>query len=246
MKRLLVALFCTSFFLGCEGKQGPAGPTGANGTTPSNTFETYFQNGVFPSSSYNGELDTWLSGNNTIEYASPYLEVNTSASITNYSRTLLFFDVSALPTNATVISAQVWLKLESATNVGSNPVTIGLHNFASDTFSGCHWSIGASWYGPGGTGWNSCTGDSSVSQLGYINPTTISKVIFTSSVNGTSNVYKWDISPSVVQSWLTNSMNNVGLILKSEGEFGETASSVGFYPYNATAGNSPLLIVSYQ
>jgi hypothetical protein len=247
MKRLLVALVCMASFLGCTGKQGPAGPAGTNGATPPNNLESSFQNGVNPNSGYNGELDTWVSGESgASEDATPYLEVNTGASITNYARTLLNFNVSSLPTNATVISAQVWLKLESATTVGSSPVTIGLHNFAADTFSGCHWLEGATWFTTGGTGWNNCTGDASVSQLGYINPTTMSMVVFTSAVNGTSNVYKWDVSPSVVQSWLTSATNNIGLILKSEGEFGETTSSVGFYPYNAATGDSPLLIVSYQ
>lgn len=249
MTRLLVAILISAVLFGCDGKQGPAGPAGSNGTSAPNTFETSFQNGVYPNSSYLGELDTWLSGNaqTTPENATPYLEVNAGAAIANYARTILKFDVSSLPTNVSVVSAQVWLKVESATSVGSSPITIGLHNFASSTFSGCHWISNATWLSDGGSGWNSCTGDATPSQEGYINPTTISTVVLTSAANGTSAFYKWNLDPTVVQSWLTSATNNNGLILKSEGEFGETASTVGFYPYNdATAGNHPLLVVTYQ
>jgi hypothetical protein len=234
-------------FLGCTGKQGPSGPTGSSGAPAPNTFQTSFQNGVYPNASYSGELDTWLSGTGgSPTTANPYLEVNSGSAIVNYARTILRFDISSLPTNVTVLSAEIWLKLESATTVGSSPITIGLHNFASDTFSGCQWTINAGWTQDGLTGWSACTGDTSPGQEGYINPTTISTVVFSSAVNGTSNFYKWSLSPSVVQSWLTNSNNNNGLILKSEGEFGETASTVGFYPYNGTTGDTPLLIVEYQ
>ncbi len=247
MNRFFVVLVLAVFILGCEGKQGPVGPSGSMGSSGANTFDIYFQNGALPTSAYSGELDTWLSGaSGSPQNATPYLEVNSGAAIANYARTILKFDVSNLPTNTTIVSAQVWLKLEAATSVGSSPITIGLHDFASDTFSGCHWTSNATWLGTPGVGWNSCTGDSSAGQEGYINPTTISTVVLTSAVNGTSSFYKWNLDPAIVQSWLTSATNNNGLILKSEGEFGETASTVGFYPYNdATAANHPILIVSY-
>lgn len=249
MKRLF--LFVCGFgilSLGCNGKQGATGPAGTTGTPAPQTFQATFQNGVYPNSSYSGELDTWLNGGNgNPTDASPYLEVNTGSTYSNYGRILIKFDVTSLPTNATVIGAEVWLKLESATSVGSNPVTIGIHNLASSTFSSCHWTINATWMEDGGSGWNICTGDGSNEQEGYINPTVLDKVVFSSSVNGTTGVYKWNIGSAVVQSWLTNTINNNGLIFKSEGEFGEATSSVGFYPYNdATASNHALLIVSYQ
>src|SRR5581483_3563398 len=168
---------------------------------------------------------------------------NTGSSYSNYGRILVKFDVSEIPVNAQVVSAEILLKLNSSTNVGLSPVTIGLHNFTSDTNPGCHWTINATWLSTGLTGWNACTGDSTQQQEGYINPIIVSTVVFSSSVNGTSGIYKWSIDPSIVQSWLTSSTNNNGLILKSEGEFGETVSSVDFYPYNdATAANHAQLI----
>ncbi len=233
------------FLVGCTGKTGPAGPAGISAA---NTIQVAFQNGAYPNTSYSGELDTWLvGGSGSPTTASPYLEVNTGATYSNYGRVILRFDVTSLPVNAQIVTAEVLLRLNPASTIGSNPVTVGLHNFASDTNPGCHWNINATWLGYiGSSGWNSCTGDSSPQQEGYINPTTISIVVFSSSVNGTSGIYKWSIDPSVVQSWLTSSSNNNGLILKSEGEFGETASSVDFYPYNdATASNHAALMVSY-
>lgn len=234
-------------YLGCTGQAGPAGPSGSTGSPGPNTYQATFQNGVFPTSGYSGELDTWLNGGGGSTNAAPYLEVNTGATYSNYGRAVLKFDVSSLPVNAQVATAEVLLKLNPGTAVGSSPVTVGLHNFTSNTNPGCHWVVSATWLSWGGGGWNSCTGDGSSGQEGYINPTTMSTVVFSSSVNGTNGVYRWRIDPAVVQAWLTSSTNNNGLILKSEGEFGETTSTVGFYPYNdATASNHAQLIVTYQ
>jgi len=246
----VLVLICLTCVLGCTGQAGPSGPSGASGSPAPATYQETFQNGVFPTSGYSGELDTWVQGGPggaSAKTALPYLEVNTGTDYTAYGRTLVKFDVTSLPVNAQVVSSELLLKLNPGTNVGASPVTVGLHNLSSNTDSGCHWTINATWlnYGPGS--WSSCTGDSSQNQLGYINPTAISTVVFSSSSNGTNGVYRWRIDPAVVQSWLTSATNNNGLILKSEGEFGETVSSVGFYPYNdATASNHAQLIVSYQ
>ena len=238
-----------STFIGCSGQQGPAGPSGSAGSPGSPYFQASFQNGVYPTSSYAGEIDTWLNGgaSGTPTNASPYLEVNTGAAYSNYGRILVKFDVSSLPANATVQDAEVWLKLNSGTSIGSAPVTIGAHNLASSTFSTCHWGTNATWLGYGGAGWNLCTGDGSAPQTGLYNPTTLGTVVLSNSVNGTSAFYRWDLGAAVVQSWLTSASNNNGILLRSEGEFGEGSSSVGFDAYNdATAANHALLIVRYQ
>jgi hypothetical protein len=125
-------------------------------------------------------------------------------------------------------------------------VTIGLHNLASDTFSSCIWNIQADWGQWGNSiAWFNCTFDSSAGQEGYINPTTMSTVVFTSANNGKSQIFKWSIDPTVVQAWVAGTYNN-GLILKSEGEFGEPTSTVDFFPYNGTTGSTAQLIVEYQ
>lgn len=77
-----------------------------------------------------------------------------------------------------------------------------------------------------------------------MNLTPISTVVFPTTATGTSKVYEFTITPSIVQGWLTGT--NQGLVLRSEGEFNESVSNVDFYPYNGATGTSPLLIVSYQ
>src|SRR5581483_6490640 len=210
MKALRLFLIISLLLMvGCTGKTGPAGPSGLSGTPAVNTFQATFQNGGYPTTDYSTELDTWLNGaSGTPTTASPYLEINTGSSYSNYGRILVKFDVSEIPVNAQVVSAEILLKLNSSTNVGLSPVTIGLHNFTSDTNPGCHWTINATWLSTGLTGWNACTGDSTQQQEGYINPIIVSTVVFSSSVNGTSGIYKWSIDPSIVQSWLTSSTNN--------------------------------------
>jgi hypothetical protein len=230
--------------IGCNGKNGATGPAGSSAT---NAIQASFQNGVYPTSSYSGELDTWLNGGNGSPMnASPYLEINTGANVSNYGRILVYFNITSLPANATIVAADLLLTTESSINVGSSAITIGLHNLASDTDSGCHWTEAATWITNGLSSWSACTGDSSGQQEGYINPTSMSTVVLTSANNGLSQIFKWSITPSVIQSWLASTVNNNGLILKSEGEFGETASAVGFYPYNGTTGNGAQLIVQYE
>ena len=243
----LIILFA-ALLPACTGKTGPAGPNGSNGTSASNTYQAILQNSVFPTSSYSGELDTWLSGGDyqSGENASPYLELNTSNAINNCSRILIRFDVSSIPVNASVVSSELLLTSETATVVGTNPVKVGLHNLASDTFAGCRWRSDAAWMAwTQSNEWNACTGDSSLQQEGYINPTTISTVVFTSANNSQSQVFKWSIDPTIVQAWVAGTYNN-GLILKSEGEFGEPTSAVDFYPYTDTTGKAAQLIVEYQ
>ncbi len=180
------------------------------------------------------------------EIASPYLELNTGSAYSDYSRILIRFNVSTLPLNASIVSAELLLTTETQTTVSSSPITIGLHNLANDTFSACNWLFNANWGGwSGSQSWNLCTGDTTPQQEGYINPTTISTVVFTSANNSKSQVFKWSIDPTIVQAWVAGTYNN-GLILKSEGEFGEPTSAVDFYPYTDTTGKAAQLIVEYQ
>lgn len=244
--RILSLVSLLIFYLiitGCNGKNGTTGPAGSSAV---NAVQISFQNGVYPTSSYSGELDTWLNAGAGSMDASPYLEINTGAVVADYGRILVYFDISAIPVNATIVAADLLLTTETATNVGSSAITIGLHNLASDTDLGCHWTEQATWSTTPLSAWGQCTGDNTAQQEGYINPTTMSTVVLTSANNGLSQIFKWSITPSVVQSWLASTVNNNGLILKSEGEFGETPSSVGFYPYNGTTGNGAQLIVQYE
>ncbi len=251
MRFILLGVVCL-LFLGCDGKNGTNGANGSQGPTgPAGptVFQASFQNGVFPTSSYTGQIDTWINGgaSTTSENSAPALEITTGTSYTNYARILIRFDVSSVPVNAQIISAELILKSETQTNIGTNPVTVGLHDLASSLLPTCVWTAGADWVTYNASnGWNSCDGDSSGGQLGLINPTTVSTVVLSSSANGQSNFYRWTIASSMVQNWLAG--NNNGIILKSEGEFNESPSSlVRFFPYNdSTASNHPQLVLTYQ
>ena len=135
----------------------------------------------------------------------------------------------SIPVNASVVSAELLLTTETTTNVGSSPVTVGLHNFSASTLAACTWILQATWTTTGSKGWNLCDQRQSQGQEGFINPTTISTVVFTSANNNKSQVFKWSIDPSIVQAWIAGTYNN-GLILKSEGEFGEPHLTVDFFP----------------
>lgn len=232
---------------GC-GKDGSTGPAGAQGPPAAPSFEAVIQNGVYQNGAYTGEIDTWLDAgaNTTSESSTGYRRVMVGANLTNYSRVINRFDVSSIPSNATVLKATLELTTMSSTSIGASPVTVGLHSFVSTMYPGCLWTLPASWVLYNGIGsWSACSGDSSVQQEGYINNPALSTVVFTNSINGVSKVYEWSIPTSTVQSWIAGT--NEGLILKSEGEFSEPTANVDFYPYNSTtATNNPILIVDYQ
>ena len=216
MKRIIVLFSLLSSFIlaGCTGSQGPAGPTGGSGTPAANTFQATFQNGVYPDSSYSGEIDTWLDGGNasTSNNGNSYRRIKTGATYTNYGRLLVKFDISTIPVNVSVISAEVILQTQTTTSVSSTPVTVGVHDLASSLIPSCIWTLTATWNQYNGSnGWNACDSDATVGQQGMLNPTVLSSTTFTNAINGLSKPYRWTITPSVVSNWLAGKNN--GLVL---------------------------------
>ena len=247
MKNLLVILLGVITLVGCSGKTGDQGITGPQGSTGPYTYQASLQNGIWQNGTYNGELDTWFASTGGNGYANSYRRITTGTNVGGYSRSILKFDVSSIPTNATIVSAELVMRTLPSTSVTSTPVTIGCHNFITNEYSGgCTWNSTATWNNAWtSTAWSICSSDSSVSQLGYIQTPAFSSVVFTNSTTNPETV-SWSVPPSVVKTWLTQ-INNEGLILKSEGEFGEPAANVDFSPYNdATATNRPTLNILYQ
>ncbi len=239
---------------GCGDQKTVTGPTGPQGPPGPDDIQVSLQNGVFPSASYSGELDTWLDSANagTPQNGASYrrVKVGSTVSLTepglNYGRVILRFDISSIPVNAIVSTVRLLMTTESSTNLGSSSVTVGLHTLSSSLSGGCSWTSSATWdlYGTGS--WSNCDSDTSDGQKGMYDSTTLSTVVFNSSYTGVSKVIEYAIPASVVQGWISGS--NLGLVLVSEGEFQSVpAANVDFYPFNSvTATNNPQLVVTYE
>lgn len=220
--------------------------------TSSISFTSAYQNSVYPTSSYSGELDAWLSGQfvQTSEGSAPYLKVTTGMIGRNaYTRSVIKFSGINLPSNASVLGAEVWLTTETTTNV-SGSVTVGVHSFASSVYPSCAsaWTTLVTWEGPGdGSQWYTCDGDpNDGNNFGLYNFTPNSTVVFSSTVNGSTRTYRFILNTSDVQNEISSGI--VQFILRSEGEFsGDTGTSlIGFYPNTDTTGKAPKLLISYQ
>lgn len=221
------------------------------------SFSTAYQNSVLPTSSYSGESDAWVGGTSpgTVNGSSPYLEITTVASpgLTNtygYARSLVKFTGVSLPSNVTILGAEVWLTTETATNV-SGSVTVGVHTFASSVYPSCEtpWTPSiVSWNGVNGTNWSTCDGSSGVnySNTAYFTSTPNSTVVFSSANNGTSGVYRFLLNVSDVQAEISS--GTIQFVLRSEGEFQTDSgtSLIGFYPNTDSTGKAPKLLISYQ
>lgn len=255
MKYRILTLALVGLFLnGCENEKtvtGPQGSQGPSGNPGPNTIQASFQNGLYPVETYSGETDTWLDNENgtTSEYLTTYRRVSAGGDSPLYSRTLVKFDVSALPANATVETVRLLMTTVSSSSLGSSSVTVGLHDMNPSLYAGsCIWTTAATWdsYNGSLTGWSNCDGDSTYDDTGMYQTPALSTVVFNSSYSGVSKVVEFSIPASVVQGWV-GGINN-GLVLISEGEFQSVPSAnVDFYPYNAaTATDSPELIVTYE
>jgi len=235
--------------------------------TPSVQFQAAYQNSVYPNSSYSGETDAWLSGTQPSiqESASPYLQIDTVNDALNYglentngaTRSVVKFTGINLPTNSTIIGAEVWFKTETATSVCSgNAVTIGIHTFSSSIYnpsgSSCmpSWTTtNVDWDGVNGTvNWSSCDGSAGVggSNFGMFNPTANSTCVFPSSISGTSQWVRFFLTTSDIQNEISS--GSVQFVVRSEGEFlyDTSGSTVALYPNTDNSGNAPKLLISYQ
>ncbi len=235
----------------------------ATATVNNLSFQSAYQNSVSPTSSYSGETDAWISGTSfgTIEGSSPYLEINTKNELgtvnpNGFSRTLVKFTGVNIPSNVTVLGAEVWLTTETATNVTA-PVTVGIHTFSSSVYNPSNisgscltaWtSANVNWNGVGGTTWASCDGSAGTNNINYayFNATPNSTLVFSASDNGTSSVKRFFLNTADIQAELAS--GTIQFVVRSEGEstLDTTTSLVGFYPNTDASGNAPKLLISYQ
>jgi hypothetical protein len=248
----VVILFAGLILVGCSTQTGPAGPQGSQGSSGPSALSFSYQDGVFPTSSYAGTTNTWLDASNptTSNNGSTTLHVAMGPATTNYGRELIKFNVSNIPVNAQILNAALILKTQTTTNLASGVTySIGVYDMGVSAMisGGCTWINSASWnlYN-GAAAWSQCNGIGA----GFIRGShyvafPMDTVYFTSTANGTSKLYGWNLTPSVVQFWITGYNN--GLMVGSNSDTDETAGFIDFYPNtDATAANHPELVVSYK
>jgi uncharacterized repeat protein (TIGR01451 family) len=148
-------------------------------------------------------------------------------------RALIKFDISNIPSNATIVSANLKMTKIGGSNTATN---FSVHKITNNWMEGtgtCTGTTGvANWsQRQPGINWTTPGGD--------FNPTSEATI----SVSNNGN-YNWSI-PALVQSWVANPSSNYGLMLKfaneasvnNEMEFGSSE--------NSTVANRPQLVINY-
>ena len=239
--------------MGCGTKAGPIGPQGSTGASGPEGFEVSFQDGISPSASYAGTSNTWLDASNPLtSHSGPAsLRVAVGALSANYGRVLIKFDLSSLPQNAKILTAALLLKTQTTTNLSSGVTySIGVNDMDVPAMvsGGCTWTASlANWNFYGAGTWGTCVTTPGAGFFRGYNfvAAPMDTVTFTSAANGTSKVYGWNLTPSVVQAWISGP--NDGLVIGSNSDSGEQTGNIDFYPNaDSTATNRPQLIISYS
>jgi len=142
---------------------------------------------------------------------------------TNASRALLQFNLSAIPTTDSVLSAKLLLYLGSAST--SNSASLAVYQLTRA------WTTGATWNTYDGTSsWTTAGGDFSGTAAATTN-----------GIAATGTWYSWSPT-SLVQGWVNGTVANDGLIVKEPTE--NVANVLSFN--SATGGNPPYLQIVHQ
>ncbi|HUW82091.1 MAG TPA: Calx-beta domain-containing protein, partial [Phycisphaerae bacterium] len=205
----------------------------ASGTTAQAAeFTVTFQNGVSPDASYAGCDDNWIYdlypdlnygnndwGNGVGFYAS------------GVKRSLIKFDVSAIPTTVTVMSAKLQIMIEKAD--GTKTIEA--------------YQVYRPWTRTGST-WNNYDGGSLWASAGC-SDTTVDRsgVLAGSVVIASGDVGQWkeiDLDAGLVQGWVAGTNPNNGVLLKA---VDEAALEIRYRAENyTTVGERPKLVVTYM
>jgi hypothetical protein len=195
----------------------------ANSTAP---VTIAFQDGLFPTLSYQGTRDTQLSGRsqNTNYGTNATLEMDGSPDIAD----LLYWELSAIPTGSVIESAVMELNF---TTTSKHTYDMYVMERAWDELAAT-WnqaSAGIPWATAGATG----TADHGSTSVGQITP----------SSKGLQQVTLNQAGISVIQNWVNNAAANRGLIIQnyqnSDGADFATSET-------AVAAERPKLIVTYR
>jgi hypothetical protein len=162
-----------------------------------------FQRGVQPDVYYTGASDTWIDRwyPDTVRGNDPTLKVHPNED--GRERTLVYFDIARIPTNASVVEAT--LHLYAFYWSSSLPLTINAYRVLKD------WTVGnATWHRANATElWH--TAGCSNPTYDY-DPTSISST----GVSPNRDFYAWDFT-QMAQQWVSNPASNHGAVLVGEG-----------------------------
>ncbi len=222
---ILCAVIVSSFlFFGCQGEPGAAGPAGADGVK--NMLMMNFQNDVYPSTDYTGNVD------NTITSGTPDTNRGSLSNLyTGYysgatwhvERVPMKFEISQdMPANAKVKKVYLTLFLDQLFDISSIDTTC--YKITTD------WTEGSStWNDP----WTDSGGDygSAISD----------NVVMETADNGT--YITWKLDASEVQAWLDNPSSNYGFLMKSSSE--DTGETIFNSSETGTEKERPKLTVYY-
>jgi hypothetical protein len=193
----IVIAAAAAIFISCTGPKGSTGPAGAN------AFSITFQNGLSPSASYVGIVDTYIDSANatTKNYANNLYYVGYIASTSDSNREIIRADLTQLiPSNATVVKAYLTFT-EAAGSGATFPVmkAYRLNQAWIQQF--------ATWNLTGGGPWTPAGG-------GYDTSPVSDAVSFQ---NGNAEL-TFTLDNNMVQSWLADPASNYGVIIIDQGE----------------------------
>lgn len=202
-----LGLSCSKGDAGPSGAQGAAGPTGADGY-----LVMQFQDGNFPSSTYNGTKDTRIiSGSSSINNYGACANLEFGYDVSEVWRVLIYFDVSAISVSATVKSAYLTLYCYSAAGSVDAAVYKVTKNWTEGTGNcGGTANVNASWdyYNGSSNAWTTPGGDYDIANQSEVKTVT------------TTGHYTIKLNTQMVQEWVNNPSQNFGMIIKALNETG--------------------------
>ena len=177
--------------------------------------------------------DTYIKLKNDTENYGSCNELIVDREKTDLHRILLQFDISSLPSSATITNAEVRLYTNSGNNFNISIFQIG----ASDV-----WSEGSACGGNDSANWNNRTGSTPWSIVGVVGDHDAGTPLHT--INGNSNgIHSWPIT-TLTQNWHSGSATNNGVMIGSQDGGGNR--TIEYESTEAGGANPPILRVTFE
>jgi len=246
-----IFLALTFILLMASCSNGPAGPTGPQGSTGTGTtsFQTEFEQGVYPDSGYTGTDTHWLDGSNpNTAHGTGEVEVATGSTTANVALGLIRFDLSyGIPSNAIVTAANLQLTTETNTSLSSGTYVFGVHQVIPPPAGQVPWNDSSTWnvlvppYG-----WNGGTSSPVTVGVDYNSMPMDAVTVTNTQVNSTQVLLSWNITSTLAQVWTNKTNNNFGILISPEPETsGTLAGFISFWDGTGNSQQKPKMVVEY-